>query len=132
MDGGRTRPLVVVGASGSGKSSLLAAGVASRWEAEGATTVIVRPDELTAELSESANHLVVDQLEELWAGEMGPDRRAAVLDLLSRRAARGRPTVLALRADFFPSALAEPVLRDALDDPVVLGPPSRDELAEIA
>lgn len=32
----RSRPLVVVGASGSGKSSLLAAGVAPRWAAEGA------------------------------------------------------------------------------------------------
>ena len=127
----RARPLVVVGASGSGKSSLLAAGLAPRWVATGSTVAIVRPAEVTAELAETEGHLVVDQLEEIWADEMATARRAEILDLLARRAADGRPTVLALRADFFQPALAEPVLRDALDDPVVIGPPSREQLAEI-
>lgn len=127
----RVRPLVVVGASGSGKSSLLAAGLAPRWESGGSTVTIVRPAEVTADLARTARHLVVDQLEEIWAAEVDPGRRAEVLDLLARRAADGSPTILALRADFFQPALAEPVLRDALDDPVVIGPPSRDELAEI-
>ncbi|KAA0918390.1 hypothetical protein [Dietzia sp. ANT_WB102] len=127
----RGRPLVLVGASGSGKSSLLAAGLAPRWAAAGSTVAIVHPAEVSSDLAWSAGHLVVDQLEELWTDEVGPGRRADVLGLLARRAADGRPTVLALRADFFQPALAEPVLRDALDDPVVIGPPSRDELAEI-
>ncbi|MEH6622461.1 MAG: AAA family ATPase [Dietzia maris] len=127
----RTRPLVVVGASGSGKSSLLAAGLAPRWVAEGSTVAIVRPAGITTEVANSTGHLVVDQLEELWADEVGPARRAEVLDALATRAAEGRPTILALRADFFQPALAEPVLRDALDDPVVIGPPSREQLAEI-
>ena len=160
----RVRPLMVVGASGSGKSSLLAAGLAPRWTAGGAgndagggaghdaggddidgagvigaadrgpgdaSVVIVRPTEVTAESADDAGLLVVDQLEEIWADDLNVGRRSAILDQLGRRAAAGRPTVLALRADFFQSALAEPVLRDALDDPVVLGPPSREQLAEI-
>ena len=144
----RVRPLMVVGASGSGKSSLLAAGLAPRWAAGDAgggvrggdhvdgddgdaRVAIVRPSEVTAELADGGGLLVVDQLEEIWADDLDAGRRATVLDLLSRRAAAGRPTVLALRADFFQAALAEPVLREALDDPVVLGPPSREQLAEI-
>ncbi|OAH61837.1 hypothetical protein AYJ66_13435 [Dietzia cinnamea] len=131
----RVRPLMLVGASGSGKSSLLAAGLAPRWTAGGvpgdASVVIVRPTEVTAESADGAGLLVVDQLEEIWADDVEAVRRSAILDQLGRRAAAGRPTVLALRADFFQSALAEPVLREALDDPVVLGPPSREQLAEI-
>lgn len=127
----RTRPLVVVGASGSGKSSLLAAGVAPRWADDGSSVVISRPEEVDAGVAGSADYLIVDPLEELWAADFGDTRRAEVLDLLAQRAAGGLPTVAALRADFFPPALAEPVLREALDDPVVIGPPSRDALAEI-
>src|SRR5699024_6268530 len=111
----RTRPLIVVGASRSGKSSLLAAGLAPRWVADGSTVAIVRPAGITGELANTTGHLVVDQLEELWADEVSPARRAEVLDVLATRAAEGRPTILALRADFFQPALAEPVLRDALD-----------------
>ncbi len=128
---GRTRPLIVVGASGSGKSSLLAAGVAPRWADDDSSVAIARPDEVDAELAGSADYLIVDQLEELWAADVGDARRAEVLDLLARRAAGGLPTVAALRADFFQPALTEPVLREALDDPVVIGPPSRESLAEI-
>ena len=127
----RTRPLIVVGASGSGKSSLLAAGVAPRWAAEGSPVTIVRPDGLTDTHVDAPGHLVVDQLEEVWAAEISADRRRQLLGIIGRRAAAGRPTVVALRADFFQSAVAEPVLRDALDDPMVIGPPDRAELAEI-
>lgn len=145
---GRARLLILVGASGSGKSSLLAAGVAPRWDTSvHANTVnqghghdhdddddavaIVRPDEVDADLARSADYLIVDQLEELWAADVEASTRAEVLDLLALRAARRLPTVAALRADFFQPALAEPVLRDALDDPVVIGPPGRDALSEI-
>ena len=136
---GRSRPLVVIGASGSGKSSLLAAGVAPRWIGSGGgtgdddevTIAMVRPDEVDSELARSATYLIVDQLEELWAAEVEASRRAEVLGILAERAGRGQATVAALRADFFQSALAEPVLRGALDDPVVIGPPDREALAEI-
>lgn len=128
---GRTRILVVVGASGSGKSSLLAAGVAPRWADDGASVVIARPEEVDADLAGSADHLIVDQLEELWGADVDDATRAGVLEFLAQRAARGLPTVAALRADFFQPALAEPILREALDDPVVIGPPSREALAEI-
>ena len=127
----RSRPLVVIGASGSGKSSLLAAGVAPRWSAEGSPVMIVRPEGLTEELVDAPGYLVVDQLEELWSEAVSVDRRGLLLELIGRRASAGRPTVVVLRADFFQPALAEPALRDALDDPVVIGPPSRDQLAEI-
>ncbi len=127
----RTRPLMVLGASGSGKSSLLAAGVAPRWAAGGAPVTQVPPGDLTPAHADAPGHLVVDQLEELWGDEIGAAHRARLLGLLARRAAAGRPTVLVLRADFFQTALAEPVLRQALDDPVVIGPPGREELAEI-
>ncbi|MDV7999996.1 WD40 repeat domain-containing protein [Rhodococcus sp. IEGM 1408] len=127
----RTRPLVVVGASGSGKSSLLAAGVAPRWAADGSSVLIMHPAEVDAEPARSADFLVVDQLEEIWAGHVDAARRAEVLALMAGRAAAGLTTVAALRADFFQSALADPVLRGSLDDPVVIGPPSREALAEI-
>lgn len=127
----RPRPLVVVGASGSGKSSLLAAGIAPRWAAEGVPVAIVRPDGLTEEYVDAPGYLVVDQLEELWGDEFCADHRSRSLALLGHRASAGLATVVILRADFFQSALAEPVLREALDDPVVIGPPGRDQLAEI-
>lgn len=127
----RSRPLVVVGASGSGKSSLLAAGVAPRWVAEGSPVAIVRPEGLTEDLVDAPGYLVVDQLEELWSQSVPAEQRRRLLDLIGRRAAAGLATVVILRADFFQPALAEPVLREALDDPVVLGPPSREQLAEI-
>lgn len=127
----RTRPLIVVGASGSGKSSLLAAGVAPRWTEQGSVVTIVRPDGLVGSHATSPGPLVVDQLEEIWSGEVTVDQRRGLLAMLGSRAGAGLPTVLALRADFFQSALTEPVLRDALDDPVVVGPPRRSGLAEI-
>ena len=127
----RSRPLVVVGASGAGKSSLLAAGVAPRWSAEGAPVTIVRPEGLTEDLVDAPGYLVVDQLEELWSEAVPADQRGLLLEMIGRRASADRPTVVVLRADFFQPALAEPVLREALDDPVVIGPPGREQLAEI-
>ena len=127
----RSRPLVVVGASGSGKSSLLAAGVAPRWSAEGSPVTIVRPAGLTEEHVDSPGYLVVDQLEEMWSEAVSAEQRGRLLELIGRRASAGRPTVVVLRADFFHPALAEPVLREGLDDPVVIGPPGREQLAEI-
>ena len=127
----RTRPLVVVGASGAGKSSLLAAGVAPRWSADGTPVTILRPDDLTDAHTSVPGLLVVDQLEELWADGVDRLRRARLLSQLGRRTASGLATVVALRADFFQAALAEPVLRAAVDDQVVIGTPDRDALAEI-
>ena len=132
LDARRRRPLLVVGASGSGKSSLVSAGLVPEWERRGLTTVIVRPGGIGPGVVDAPDALVVDQLEELWADGVGRTERAAALEHLAARAASGLPTVCTLRSDFVTAALAEPVLREALDaEPVLLGPPSRAEITEI-
>ena len=96
--------LVVVGPSGSGKSSLVRAGVAAALEREGSRVVVVTPgtkplDALTAVTSaRRAPILVVDQCEEAVTLCSDPDEQAAFFSELVAYAGRA-PLVVALRAD---------------------------------
>jgi DNA-binding SARP family transcriptional activator/energy-coupling factor transporter ATP-binding protein EcfA2 len=96
--------LAVVGPSGSGKSSLVRAGVAATLQRNGRRVVVVTPggrptDALTAVPSSGpAPVLVVDQCEEVVTLCDDPAERQAFFAALTGHAERG-PLVIALRAD---------------------------------
>ncbi|MEU7484826.1 helix-turn-helix domain-containing protein [Streptomyces sp. NPDC042319] len=167
---------VVLGASGSGKSSLIRAGLLAgldqRWqtvlltpgtrpleEMAGAVAPVIDadadPDALRARFAKEPGALdlalrtwlagrpettrallVVDQFEELYtSGAPEEERRAflaALADLVQSTGGRAH-LLLGVRADFYPHCLAHPAFaaaaRTAAHLPV--GPPTREELAEI-
>lgn len=94
--------LAVVGPSGSGKSSLVRAGVVAALEREGARTVVTTPGARPLDpLAVLPSHppfpvLVVDQAEEAVTLCTDPSERSAYLDRLATYEGR---LVLALRAD---------------------------------
>jgi DNA-binding SARP family transcriptional activator/WD40 repeat protein len=96
--------LAVVGPSGSGKSSLVRAGIASTLRRDGMRVVVITPgprpmDALTAVPSSSTPIvLVVDQCEEAVSLCEDPAERAEFFTALSARAESGL-LVVALRAD---------------------------------
>jgi DNA-binding SARP family transcriptional activator/WD40 repeat protein len=99
-----TGVLVVVGPSGSGKSSLVRAGIAARLQRDGRRIVVITPgaaplDALAAlpVLSDGAV-LVVDQCEEAVTLCADPVEQSRFLATLAERAERA-PLVIALRAD---------------------------------
>ncbi|WP_375480093.1 helix-turn-helix domain-containing protein [uncultured Jatrophihabitans sp.] len=114
--------LVVVGASGSGKSSLLRAGVlpAVRAGALGAemTGAVITPGRDLA-VPTTPQLLVVDQLEEVFSAEVPEEDRANFFRQITQRPS-GTLTVVALRADFYPAAMREPALLPALQHAQVL------------
>jgi WD40 repeat protein/DNA-binding SARP family transcriptional activator len=92
--------LAIVGASGSGKSSLLRAGL---LPALGREYALVRPGDPLPSVGE-VSVLAVDQFEELFAPVIGEEDRHAFVEALVETAwDPGRRTVvlIALRADFF-------------------------------
>ena len=130
--------LVVVGPSGSGKSSLLRAGLlpALEWEA-----LIVRPGERpAAELVDVLARvppgerlvLAVDQFEELFDASVAEDDRRSFVDSLVDAAwdpERRVLVVIALRADFFGRLAPYVELADLVGpNQVLLGPMSVGEL----
>jgi DNA-binding SARP family transcriptional activator/WD40 repeat protein len=97
--------LAVVGASGSGKSSLVRAGVANRLRRSGRNVAVFTPGAdpqgslaTTLATATSSTVLVVDQLEELVTMAMRPEVVHALLDALVERVSIA-PVVVALRAD---------------------------------
>jgi WD40 repeat protein/DNA-binding SARP family transcriptional activator len=127
--------LAVVGPSGSGKSSLVQAGLVPALERE---TLVVRPSELTAaELSGAVAGagplvLAVDQFEELFADTVGAAERRAFVDVLVDLAwdpERRVLVLLALRADFFGRLAPYMALADLVGaGQVLLGPLTVGEL----
>lgn len=116
------RPLMVVGASGSGKSSLLRAGVVPALPG----AVVCTPGRSPSAPPADAPVVVVDQFEELFAPDVDAADRAAFLAALDRPG-----VVIGLRADFYAHALAHPSLAAALQDrQVVVGPMGAGELRE--
>ena len=122
--------LAVVGASGSGKSSLLRAGViaavhAGELPAARRASLMTPGAEPPVDLSDNARELlVVDQFEELYTLCRDEDRRASFIDvLLSRRG----PVVIGLRADFYGEVSTNAELADAVARNQVLLGPMRDE-----
>ncbi len=86
--------LCVVGGSGSGKSSLLRAGVAARW----GDAAVVTPGASPTPVAAGHGLFVVDQLEELWTICAEPELRDAFIDSLL---ARDGPVAVGVRADFY-------------------------------
>ena len=136
-------PVLLVGASGSGKSSLLHAGLAARLADEGVLVLTRTPGSAPAQtvqdLARAAADpdgdprtlVVLDQLEELWTSGVPDDEWRLAVDRLVALAGRPGVTVVgALRADFYARALASEPLAEALqENQVLVGPMTRTELA---
>jgi class 3 adenylate cyclase/WD40 repeat protein/energy-coupling factor transporter ATP-binding protein EcfA2 len=126
------RLLAVVGASGSGKSSLLRAGVIAAVDAGELTCAqsarLLTPGaEPPLDLDGDASELlVVDQFEELYTHCNDAQRRARFIDgLLSRRG----PVVIGVRADFYGEMSADARLAASVAaNQVLLGPMRDDDL----
>lgn len=100
----RQRLLALVGPSGSGKSSLMRAGIGARLRRRGARVVTITPGRYpvqalsTLTVLGTGDALLVDQAEELFTLCDDPDETRAFLDRLVEETAI-RPIVVALRAD---------------------------------
>ena len=127
--------LAVVGPSGSGKSSLVRAGVvpalrrAARRELRAA---IVSPGaNPLAQLAAAgeAPVLVVDQFEEVFTLCRSEENRSVFIDALLDAAGGGVYVILALRADFYGHCASYPRLASALEErQALVGPMSEEEL----
>lgn len=98
--------LVVAGPSGSGKSSLVRAGVIPRLERSGHQVVVITPGAepgaaLAGAVSAPGRDLVVvvDQLEELFTGGRDTDVVRGFLDGVAALVGSGRSALLVVRAD---------------------------------
>ncbi|GAC57941.1 hypothetical protein GOHSU_27_00770 [Gordonia hirsuta DSM 44140 = NBRC 16056] len=149
--------VALVGVSGSGKSSLLAAGVCPQMRARGVRVVAVTPGtapqrELAQALArEGAEHpdgptlIVIDQAEELFTVADRTQTTSFLADLADRTApdavtpdgttpGGAHPTVvlLGLRADFLAEWVTYPQLLEAMNERTyLLGPMTREELGEV-
>jgi class 3 adenylate cyclase/WD40 repeat protein len=126
------RLLAVVGASGSGKSSLLRAGVLAAVQMGELTEVrsarLVTPGEQPPlELEDDAAELlVVDQFEELYTQCRDPELRARFVQALL---ARPGPVVIGVRADFYEQISADAELASRVaENQVLLGPMGEQDL----
>ncbi|UDY23730.1 helix-turn-helix domain-containing protein [Nocardioides sp. Kera G14] len=134
--------MTLVGASGSGKSSLMRAGILADRKATGDTTHVLMPGADPLRALDAVEHVLgshegplslgVDQLEELFSPIVDETTRAVFLSRLTALAERSDVLVIAtLRADFFARSIAEPSLVPLLQENVVIvGPMTRDELEE--
>ncbi len=118
----------VFGASGSGKSSVLRAGLAS-----GRPSVLLTPGAhpLEQDLDVEGRLLIVDQFEEVYTLCREQDERQRFIDRLLALAGDGQGTrvVLGVRADFYGHLCRHAGLVEALTDAqVMVGPMTADEL----
>jgi WD40 repeat protein len=129
--------MAVVGASGSGKSSLVRAGVAPAYgRARAASVMVMTPGsdpagELRRVLSpEPPSLLIVDQLEELFTLCREETSRTEFIEaLMDLRETGSTAVVVALRADFYGRCADHPRLARALaEQQHLLGAMSGDEL----
>jgi WD40 repeat protein/class 3 adenylate cyclase len=119
------RLLAIIGASGSGKSSLLRAGVVG---AGGSGTVITPGAEPPLELPDD-ELLVVDQFEELYTLCDDPARRDAFID---RLLAASGPVAIAVRADLYGRLSDHAQLARAVaENQILLGAMSEQELERV-
>ncbi|MGY4745630.1 nSTAND1 domain-containing NTPase [Streptomyces sp. ATMOS53] len=141
----RRRFVAVVGPSGSGKSSLLRAGLIPALRAEGASLAAIRiltpgglPLRTHAEAfrpkdADGDTVLVVDQFEEVFTLKRDPHERTAFIDaLLAAQHSDSRlRVVIAIRADFYGRCAEHRELAGALQEAnLLVGPMSPAELRE--
>ena len=129
--------IAVVGASGSGKSSLVRAGVAPAYSRarDGSVVVMVPGSDPAGELGRSLSPeppslLIVDQLEEVFTLCRDETNRTKFIEaLMDLRETSSSAVVVALRADFYGRCADHPRLAKALaEHQHLLGPCRADEL----
>ncbi|MFF0494310.1 NACHT and WD repeat domain-containing protein [Nocardia sp. NPDC004068] len=132
--------VVMVGASGVGKSSLLAAGlipalggdwvVSTHTAGNGADHAI--PDTAADAEGNTPRVLIVDQGERLFVDGVGETERRGFVERLAELVSHGWVVVFAVRADFFDACLEIPALAEGFDTRgFVLTPMRRDELVRV-
>ncbi|MEV0144607.1 MULTISPECIES: helix-turn-helix domain-containing protein [unclassified Nonomuraea] len=136
----RHRFAAVFGPSGSGKSSLLRAGLVPAADGGGRSLVLTpgehpmrHADRLVPGEGGSDLLVVVDQFEEVFTLCRDPRERGRFIDLLlDARQARSRMNVvIAVRADFYGRCAEHRELTEALREAnLLVGPMQRDELRE--
>jgi WD40 repeat protein/transcriptional regulator with XRE-family HTH domain len=136
----RSGPLLaLVGPSGSGKSSLLRAGLvpaitSGALDGEPAECAVIHPgpDPRAAvhdALSAAPRVLIIDQFEELFTQCPDDVVRLQVLEAVTALDPARTLVIAGLRADFYSAAAREPLLVSALQNAqIVLAPMTRDEL----
>jgi WD40 repeat protein/class 3 adenylate cyclase/energy-coupling factor transporter ATP-binding protein EcfA2 len=127
--------LAVVGPSGSGKSSLVRAGLVPalrRTSGHDPSPAIFSPGpHPLTQLADAgeASLLVVDQFEEVFTLTRDEDERQSFVDALLDTAGRGAWVVIALRADFYGHCASYARLASALErNQALVGPMSEEEL----
>lgn len=132
------RLVALVGASGTGKSSALRAGLMARLAMEGVTPVLLAPGgdpqrSLSTALARfrpdaRKRLIVVDQLEEVFAERINEEERQRFITSLVELASEPATVVVtALRADFYGHAVEEPALLPMLRGNQVLVSPMDEE-----
>ena len=127
--------LAVVGPSGSGKSSLVRAGVVPALrrvaDREFRTAIFSPGANPLRQLAsaENASLLVVDQFEEVFTLCRDEEERRQFVDGLLDASERGVYVIIALRADFYGHCAAYPRLASAVEERTALvGPMAEEEL----
>ncbi|WP_372459984.1 nSTAND1 domain-containing NTPase [Agromyces humatus] len=132
---GRSRFLAISGASGSGKSSLVRAGVIPALQRRGDRVVILTPEhDLDARIREAvwsgrADVVIVDQFEEVFhAGEADVDAAARAI---AEAPVTGATVILVVRADYLGDCAAHPDLAPLVAEGVhLVGPMAPASLRE--
>ncbi|MET0955326.1 MAG: BTAD domain-containing putative transcriptional regulator, partial [Cryobacterium sp.] len=126
----RVRMLVLAGPSGCGKSSLGRAGVASALRRRGVAVVVMVPgaDPDTALSTALASVpgdpvVVLDQLEELFAGSRSPVEVRAFCSRLAEYATRRGRVIVTIRSDHLGDLAAEPTLARLVEEGLYLVAP---------
>jgi WD40 repeat protein/transcriptional regulator with XRE-family HTH domain len=132
--------LVVVGASGSGKSSLMRAGVVPavragaldssgrHWDADVITADLGALERCLSAPGPTSRLVIVDQMEEIF--RLPGDERHLFLARLADLEPSQGVAIGVLRADFYEAATMEPVLVAALrHNQILIGPMAAEELS---